>query len=80
MPNINTADKVDKALIGYVDKAVKKIDNIVDLLLKAEEAYLSSKNVPIGSEDWRKRRDGFRGEGNDYLRQAEELFNDNAQS
>jgi hypothetical protein len=80
MPHINTADKVDKALNEYINVAIKKVDDIVDLLLKAEEAYIMSRNVTVGSEDWRKRRDGFRIEGNTYFEQAEALFNDKLDS
>ena len=64
----------DKALDDYVDQALEKIDGIVEMLMKAEEAYNMSKGVKPDDKDWRKRRDGFRAEGTDYLNKAKELF------
>jgi len=64
----------DKALEKYIDNALDKIDEISDLLIKAEEAYTMSKSVKPEGKDWRNRRDGFRTEGTINLNKAKVLF------
>ena len=64
----------DKALDNYLEESMEKLEKIIDLLVKAEEAYAMSKGVNREDKDWKKRRDGFRAEGTDYLNRAKVLF------
>lgn len=69
---------LDLALDKYTEQAIVKITKGIDLLMAAEEAYTLSKACKPGKEkdkdEWRKRRDGFRAQGNQALFEAQELL------
>jgi len=69
----------DDAIDNYITSSLERISSIIDLLVKAEEAYTLSKtrnkdNTPA-DEDWKKNRDGWRGQGTALLNEAWALFN-----
>lgn len=69
---------LDLTLDKYIETALEKISKGIDLLMAAEEAYTLSKACKPGKEkdkdEWRKRRDGFRAQGNIALFEAQELL------